>query len=81
VHLHGENTRKIKSGQCRGENSKAIFNNWDKAFWKQCGDCGETREDVVETVCPYAQNTRGMEVLIVVCEDCYTKRLLMGEDE
>ncbi len=31
MHFHGENTRKIKSGQCK-ENSKKIFSNWGKIF-------------------------------------------------
>jgi len=31
MHFHGENTRKIKSGQCK-EDAKKIFRKWDESL-------------------------------------------------
>ena len=40
-----------------------------------CADCGEHKTDVIETICPYVQDTFGEEQEAVLCTDCYNDRV------
>jgi hypothetical protein len=41
-----------------------------------CDDCGKTCDDVVETLCPYAEEINGTEVECKLCPDCYHERCM-----
>lgn len=41
----------------------------------KCQDCGLEKDDVKETICPFAADVNGTTVPIVVCGDCYKERL------
>lgn len=50
-----------------------------KAHFLKCQDCGERKEDVVETECPYAAemgDPGSAPVLITVCRECRTERAM-----
>lgn len=40
----------------------------------KCQDCGEEKEDVRETTCPYDSEINEIETPITVCGDCYHQR-------
>ena len=43
-----------------------------------CEDCGirsdETKDEILKTNCPYADEIHGRQVPITVCESCYRER-------
>ena len=41
-----------------------------------CDDCGKDKEDVVNTICPYAEELYGEIHNITVCEDCLGERVM-----
>lgn len=41
---------------------------------KKCDDCGKCKKDVVDTVCPFAEEINNSEVKCTLCDDCYHER-------
>lgn len=39
-----------------------------------CQDCGQSKEDVRRTTCPFADEVYGDEVVITVCGECRHER-------
>jgi hypothetical protein len=44
--------------------------------WLECDDCKKTKEDVVETTCPYAEEINGSISECKLCDDCYHERCM-----
>ena len=42
----------------------------------QCDDCGQIKEDVEHTVCPYAEDIHGEIVEVILCGDCFHERCM-----
>ena len=42
----------------------------------ECDDCGEFKDDTVETICPYADEINDDTVECHLCEDCYYERCM-----
>lgn len=41
-----------------------------------CDDCGEDKEDVKETTCPYAEEINDSIIECCLCDDCYHERCM-----
>jgi hypothetical protein len=41
-----------------------------------CDDCGEDKEDVMDTFCPYAWEILEEDVPVSLCESCYHERCM-----
>lgn len=41
-----------------------------------CDDCGEDKEDVKETACPYAEEIDDNIIECNLCDDCYHERCM-----
>lgn len=42
----------------------------------KCDDCGKEKEDVTETVCPYALEINDEEYPMNLCTNCYHERAM-----
>ncbi len=42
----------------------------------KCVQCDKEKEDVEEVICPYAQDVYNEVVLVTLCDNCYTERLM-----
>lgn len=42
----------------------------------KCDDCPCTDESVKQTTCPYADEIRGEEIPVVLCDECYHQRCM-----
>lgn len=43
--------------------------------WLRCEECDHVGADVVETVCPYAEEILKKEVLVTICRKCCAGRM------
>ena len=42
----------------------------------KCDDCGEEKEDVKDTFCPYQEDVCDNNVEVKLCDDCYHERCM-----
>ena len=42
----------------------------------KCDDCYEEKEDVKETICPFAEDIYNKSIACKLCDDCYHERCM-----
>ena len=47
-----------------------------KKKYLKCDDCGEKKEDVVKTICPYEEEIYDEKVECQLCDNCYHERCM-----
>lgn len=53
-----------------------VFPDKPSTDWLECDDCGEKKEDVKETICPYDEDRKGIITKCKLCKLCYHERCM-----